>query len=121
MQNTIQLEEENSVIYSIYHGAQTAQAIEEITHAVEPVIMGWRKKGKPVCILIDARDIQSQDAGARKAAITGIDALDYDKMAIFGASLFIKHVAQFLLAVAKKQERVQYFDTEEQAREWLKA
>ncbi len=99
----MRLEEENNIILSIYHGDQTAATIREIAEAVKPVTAKLRSQGKPVYFLIDSSDIQRQDAGARKSAIDAINMLDYDKMAIFGASLFIKQVAQFLRRELKCQ------------------
>src|SRR5258708_8522416 len=100
MQNEMRLEEENNIIHSVYHGDQTTATINEIAEAVKPVAVKWRSEGKPVYFLIDSSGIEHQDSGARKAAIDAINTLDYDKMAIFGASLFIKQVAQFLIKVS---------------------
>ncbi len=119
MQNEIRPEEDAGIIYSIYHGDQTKESIHDITVAAKEVITKLRGKQKPVYILIDVRDVKNQDSGGRKAAIDGINTLDYDKMAIFGASLMIKYVAQFLIRTSHMQDKVKYFTTEAEARAWL--
>lgn len=119
MQNALLPVEDSGIITSVYHGSQTLDSVTEITQAVKPVITSLREQNKPVYLLIDARDLQDQNAGARKAAIDGINTLDYNKMAIFGAKTVIKYIAQFLIQVADKMEKVKYFNTEQEARDWL--
>jgi predicted glycosyltransferase len=119
MQNELKIEDSTGFIISIYHGHQTAVSILEIAQAAAQTIQSVRAQHKPVLLLIDTRDIESQDSGSRKAAIEAINSLDYDKMAIYGAPLFIKYVVEFLITVSQKKEKIKYFDTEEQARSWL--
>lgn len=119
MQNEVLWEKEASILNSIYHGDQTADTINEIAEAVKPMIAEMRANKKKVLILINLADIHNQTAAARKAALDQIDDLDYDKIAIYGANIFIKKVVEFLIASAGKREKVQYFNTEEEARKWL--
>jgi len=44
--------------------------------------------------------------------------LDIDKGAAFGASVFIKHIIKFLLYILN-QKKIQYFDSKDEAMEWL--
>lgn len=119
MQNQFYVEKDTDIIVSVYEGTQTEQSINEIAQAVVPTIKELRAAGRPVRLLIDSSRVTKQDSGARRAALQGINTLDYDKMAIFGAPLLIKHVVQFLLKVSNRIDQVQYFDTEEQARRWI--
>ncbi len=119
MQNDIYLEEGTGIINSIYHGDQTTASINEIAEAAKPFILGLRKNKKSVMLLINVSDIHGQTAGARKAALDQINFLDYDKIAIFGAKMFIKQIVEFLIAVSGKSAKVKYFRDEESARKWL--
>ena len=118
MPNTIELQPDGTLL-SIYEPVQTYETIHAVTLQSEPLIDAVRAKGKPVLILIDISQVRSQDIGARKAALEGIVALHFNKMAIFGASLLIKHVALFIIQVTGKADIVKYFDTKEEALRWL--
>ncbi len=120
-QNEVKLEEETQIILSIYHGDQTSESIRDAIDAAKPLTVKLRTIGKPVHILIDTSDIRSQDSGARKAALDGLESLDYDKLCIFGGQTIIKYITQFLIQVSSKKDKVRYFDTEKDARDWLKS
>lgn len=119
MQNQVFLEENTNILNSIYHGDQTAESINEIAAAAKSIIDDQRKNNKKVFILINVKDIQGQTASARKAALDQLNFLDFDKLAIFGASAVIKQIVRFLMTLTTKGEKVKYFDTEKEARDWL--
>lgn len=119
MQNEIRLEENTNIIYSLYHGDQTAVVLGEVIDAAKPMIQKLREQGKPVCLIVNTSDIKHQDAAARKLAAEAINTLDYDKLAICCAPLMIKHIIQFIIKASLKQDRVRYFDTEQAARDWI--
>jgi hypothetical protein len=118
MANTIQLQPDG-ILLSVYEPIQTYETIHAVTQETQKLIETLRSEGKPVRILIDITEVKSQDIGARKAALEGIVALAFDKMAVYGATIFIKHVARFIIQVAGKTDAVKYFDTKEEAMTWL--
>ncbi len=109
----------DDIILSVYQPEQTYQTIHDITEQTRVLTAQLRTEHKPVKIMIDVSQVTSQDTGARKAAMEGISSLDYDKMAVFGASIFIKHVASFIIQATGKVDKVKYFNTEEEAVHWL--
>lgn len=109
----------DDIILSVYQPEQTYQTIHDITEQTRSLIAQLRVEHKPVKIMIDVSQVTSQDTGARKAAMKGISTLDYDKMAVFGASVFIKHVASFIIQATGKADKVKYFNTQEEAEQWL--
>jgi hypothetical protein len=119
MQNIIKYDEPSNIMLTTYHGSQTAAVFEETVENAIEVIKKIRAQNRPVHMLIDASDVTTQDSGARTAAINAINSLDYDKMAIFSSSVFVKYLVTFLIMAAQKQDKIKYFDTEEQARTWL--
>lgn len=119
MQNQIIFEEDTGILNSIYHGNQTAESIDAIAEAAVPLITKLRAKKRKVLILINSIDIKSQTAEARKAALDQLNFLDYDKIAIFGAAQFIRTIISFLISVARKKNKIRYFETEAEARAWL--
>lgn len=118
MSNTIS-PRPDGILLSVYQPEQTYETIKDVSERTRVEIERLRAQGKPVRILIDISQVKTQDIGARKAALEGITSLEFDKMAVFGAGLFIKHVAGFVIQAAGKSEMVKYFDTEKEATEWL--
>lgn len=119
MANTVLVEPTTNIIVSIYVGEQTRDTLVAMTNLAKPHIAQLRATQKPVLMLIDTKAITTQDSGARAMAVEAINSLDYDKMAIFGANVFLKHVLSFVMQLALKKEKVRYFNDESQAREWL--
>jgi hypothetical protein len=46
--------------------------------------------------------------------------LDFDKTAIFGTSVFTKHLVNFIIMAAGKSANVRYFNTKDEALEWVR-
>ncbi len=120
MANTIELQSDG-ILMSVYQPVQTYEAIHDVTLETQKLIEKVRAEGKPVLILIDIRQVTTQDIGARKAALEGITNLRFDKMAVFGATLFIKHVTKFILQMSGKSDFIRYFETQDEAVRWLKS
>lgn len=119
MQNEVWLEPNSSIIVSAYHGDQTSHSVQEAIECAQKFIGQLRQNHQPVYILINASDVKNQDSEARTKALDAFNTLDFDKLAIFGAPVFIKYVVQFLILAANKQTTIQYFNLESDARNWL--
>ncbi len=119
MANTIFIEPTTNIVVSIYDGVQTRDTLVAMTNQAKTYISQLRADQKPVLMLINTKGITNQDSGARAMAVEAINSLEYDKMAIFGANVFLKHVLSFMIQLALKKETVRYVDNEAEAREWL--
>lgn len=119
MANTVFIEPVTQILISKYEGDQTRDTLLDMSNRARPFIQELRSANKPVHMLVDTAAVNKQDSGARAMAVQAINSLDYDKMAIFGANVFLKHVLSFVMQLAIKKDRVKYFNTQEEARSWL--
>lgn len=117
MANTVR--REGDIIKVDYIGPQDYQTASGITSKNLEFCKQLQTEGKPVLVLIHVDQVTTQDSGARKASMEAMQTLPLDKMAVVGAPLFIRHVAQFVARAAGKADKVKYFDSESAALEWL--
>lgn len=75
----------------------------------------------PVYLLYDGSKARSPDSGIRKQAIHNMRKLNYVKAAVFGiGSVYLKYVANFIIAGIGKKGKIRIFDTKEEAEKWLR-
>jgi len=111
---------EEGIIYNIFEGDQTEHTVHAVTYENRKFSEKLREAGRKVIILTDLSQLGASTAGSRKAATEALQKMDYDKVALFGANRFMKHLANLILFGSGMGEKARYFDTREQAEEWLK-
>lgn len=119
MVNEIYLDEKAGVIYVKYHGNQTYDTIVETQESHLAAVKKLETANRPVLILVDATDVGSQDAGARRAGAKMLSLYNFKKMAVVTKSIFIKYLGKFFLGALKTKGQVSYFENEEKALAWL--
>lgn len=106
-------------IHNVFHGDQTKEGIQRMGQELRAVIQQLRQQNKPVLILSDLHDVGKQNLSVRKAGYDLIVGLDFDRVAMFGANRLIAAVAHFVTKAAGRS-RIKYFNTKEEANQWLK-
>lgn len=117
MANSIYLKD--GYIYSVYEGYQTQETVSTGISETEKLVHVLRQEGKPVHILIDLTNLGKTHSAARKLGVEGLRRLDFDKIALFGNSIFTKHLLNFIITASGKQPCVKYFDKQEEAQTYL--
>lgn len=110
---------QDDVIYQEYVGTQTAESVKQTVEKTTAIVVSLRQQQKRVNVLVDISHIGSIDTEVRLAAFEGIGKLDMDKLAIIGATLFLRHVISLVLYSSPKKEKVRLFDTTDEAMRWL--
>lgn len=112
---------EDEFIHADVIGDQGYNSLQIIKNQIAEFAKTLRAKKKQVRILGDLTKMTKQDSGARKGGYDIIAFADYDKIAVFGASPFLKNVANLVAKFAQKTEAVKFFRNQEEAVEWLKS
>ena len=110
----------DGLIHHEYFGDQTSETVEEDIRRLAGFIDTLHKQNKSAYLLLDFTNVTKQDSGARSKAYKALKTLQYDKMAFFGMSHFLKYVAKFVVATTGMGPKVGSFGTEEEAVKWLK-
>jgi hypothetical protein len=117
--NEVFYDEKDGFIHNLYHGYQTAEIMKKRVEETVAIIAQLRAENKPVRVLIDLTKSQGASPQARKIGVEGVQKNDFDKAAFFGASQFTKNLMTFLLVIMGKEDKIRYFDNEEDARKFL--
>jgi hypothetical protein len=110
----------DGIIYVTAVGAQTYQTVKDVELKVHPLTHKLRSQHKPVYILIELSHGVSQNLSARRAGKEFLTSLDYDRVGMFGAELFLRKVVDFIIAGALHNSTVKNFARKEEALAWLK-
>ncbi|MBI3510634.1 MAG: STAS/SEC14 domain-containing protein [Bacteroidetes bacterium] len=118
MVNEVFIDHEN-LIRNIYRGNQDAETVTKMQDDTLLLIDQLAKKNIPVLILTDLQKIGKTNAASRSAANKALKLMVFDKVAIYGANTFLKYVANFIIMASGRSDKVKYFDTEQEAKNWL--
>jgi hypothetical protein len=116
--NIVTLEPKNVVSVTAV-GAQTYDTVKDVENQVRVITNQLRAQNRPVKILIELSPGVSQDLTARRAAREFLTSLDYDKIGMYGAKMFLKNVIDLIIAGSVRNGRVKNFYTKEEALRWL--
>lgn len=119
MENTIQIDE-HGFIYIAFIGDQNSNSVKQLMDDTNKVIDQLKKENKPAYILGDMTKIGKQDSGARRTGADYVLHVPYDRIAVFGAPLYIKYVGRLLAKATGAENKVRFFDTKGEAVRWLK-
>jgi UDP-N-acetylmuramyl pentapeptide synthase len=109
----------NEYIEIIYEGDQTSETVNNVVDETLKIISILKKQNKPVKIINDLSKLGGSSMGARKTSAETLEKVKYDKVALFGANLFMKYLAILIIKASGMGEKVKYFDTREEAEKWL--
>jgi hypothetical protein len=80
----------------------------------------FRQSERPIDIFVDLRNMGKSSLYSRKAAAEIIKNDKVARIALFGANIFTRTIAKFIISASGKSEKIQFFDDKEQAIRWLK-
>ena len=110
---------EDGFIRADYVGKQNVERVTQTQKEINDFVEKMRKEGKPALVLVDISKVTGQDSGARKAGFEGMSKFRYDKIALFGAGIFLKNVVNFVAKASGKSSKIRLFRIEKEASEWL--
>lgn len=117
MLNTVVVE--GNIIAIKYHGDQTEQTAKELHTEVFTKIKALRASKQKAYLLADLSDLGSHDAGSHSATVDSLKSLEFEKLAIMGASAYLRHIGNFILQAAGKLDLIRYVSNREEAASWF--
>src|SRR5690349_7235992 len=90
---------DDGILYSVYDGQLDGPTVRTIIDQTWPIIEQLIEAKKPVLALADLTGITGVDLSARKYAGKALTQWPFDKVALWGGSLYLRKIAS-LVAVA---------------------
>ena len=118
MMNSVYLDEKN-IINHIYVGDQTVEMVASDINKVEGLVNSLRSQNKPVRLFLDISEIGKTTDAARRVSIDSAKKLKYDRVAVYGKSVFFKYLVKLVASQLLRFSTIEYFDSKEKAYEWL--
>jgi|SRR3989344_3599926 len=109
----------NDIIFNIYQGDQTTTTVANVVSKTRNIIEILRRKKQPVYILADLSKMGKSNFGSRLESVEALKTMRYNKVALFGANLFVKHLANFIIIASGRQNKIKYCNSKDEAIKWL--
>ena len=103
----------------VMDGEQTYMTIDNMKYDAIDMLGQLQKEGKPRLGLIDLTKQANYTPDSNKAALSNLEALNYEKVAMFGASTLLTEVSKALILAMGRSQNTQIFKTREEAVKWL--
>jgi len=104
----------------IVHYVIAAPVDEKEAIRLDTVGEEFINKGEALFVLIDIEQSQEFSSVARKIWVKFLQNSKIKKTAIFGGNVFVRTLASFVIAAAGKAN-IKFFETEQQALDWLRS
>jgi hypothetical protein len=118
MSNRIFLNQD-SIVEAVIEGEQTFMTFDNLTTDAQDLLTQLQKEGKPRLGLIDVTNQKNFTPDTNRAAMQILEALNYDKVAIFGAKTLLTEVTKAIIIAMGKAENTKIFKDRESAVAWL--
>jgi len=118
MANKINLNPEGYVEV-IMDGDQTFMTIDNMKYDAIDMLSKLQQEGKPRLGLVDLTKQTNYTADTNKAAMKNLEALNYEKVALFGASTLLTEVTKAIILAMGRSHNTQIFKDRESAVSWL--
>ncbi|NDC22164.1 hypothetical protein EBZ57_02225 [bacterium] len=103
----------------IMDGDQTFMTIDNMKYDAIDMLNTLQKEGKPRLGLVDLTKQTNYTADTNKAAMKNLEALNYEKVALFGASTLLTEVTKAIILAMGRSHNTQIFKDRESAVSWL--
>lgn len=103
----------------VMDGEQTFMTIDNMKYDAIDMLGQLQKEGKPRLGLIDLTKQANYTPDTNKAAMSNLEALNYEKVAMFGASTLLTEVSKALILAMGRSNNTKIFKTREEAVKWL--
>jgi hypothetical protein len=107
------------IIINRYVGDQTDTTVRRVVSDSKKYIDQRRAAGLPILILVDLTALGQLALSARIEGGRAIRKIPYDKIAIFGAKLYVQRVVTLMARAVHKEAKMKIFPTQQAARAWL--
>jgi hypothetical protein len=107
------------IIIDRYAGDQTEETVRQVVGDTKKYIDQVRVAGLPVLILVDLTKLGQLSLSARIEGGRAIRKISYDKIAIYGAKLYVQRVVTLMARAVHKESKMRVFPTQQAARAWL--
>jgi len=108
--------EEPNVLFLRIRDDWTDEEVREIARKAYELVEGW----SVINYLVDLSRMKGIPLNARNSIMNEISNVPHEKIAIFGASTKIRVIGKFLLKVLPQVRAFRFFETEKEARTWLR-
>jgi len=106
----------SGIAHHWFKGEQSKEDAEEVVVAMNQL---YKKLGTPILMFVDARDGETVHAGARKIYAEFIESEALGRAAFVVSGVIMKTIVNMVFSVSGKKEKMQLFDTKEEAIAWL--
>jgi len=103
----------------VYVGDQSHETVTPMVERAIELTKQLRERNQDVLILGNLEQIGKSTPSSREATIKGLKSADYDRIAIFSASSFIKGLANLLITAIRQGEKIRTFTDRQEAENWL--
>lgn len=103
----------------VMDGEQTFMTIDNMKYDAIDMLNQLQQEGKPRLGLIDLTNQANYTPDTNKAAMKNLEALNYEKVALFGASTLLTEVTKALILAMGRSHNTQIFKDRESALKWL--
>lgn len=100
-------------------GDQTYMTFENLRPTASEILDDLQKANKKRLGLIDVSEQGSFSPDSNRAAMELLESLNYDKIAIYGATKFLQDVTAAIILAMGKGNNTKIFATRDEALEWL--
>lgn len=107
------------IIIDRYAGDQTDKTVHQVVVETKKYIDQRQRAGLPILVLVDLTKLGELSLSARIEGGRAIRKIPYDKIAIFGAKLYVQRVVTLMARAVRKESKMKIFPTERAARAWL--
>lgn len=111
--------ERDGVMRIYYRGPQTAEGIKALGEESDGIAEALQERGESVIILVDVADLgpfgQPEIAAWRRLMATR----SFERMAIVHLNPALQVVLHFLVKISNRKDKVEAFDDEAKAIDWL--
>lgn len=112
--------DDEGIICEAYEGVEDGPSIQDMVAQTTPLIEQIKGRKLPVRILVDLTSMRSISLHGRQAASEALKTWHYQKIAVYGANLYMRHIANLILLATNKGRKVKLFPSQAAARAWLK-
>lgn len=115
--NTLEKMPDDIILFT-QRGYQTAASVSQFQPQIDGMTEQLHKEGKKALILVDMTNVSGHEPQAREEGKKRING-DYDALAICGSDVAMQMIVNWLIRLSGSGNRIQFFETREQALDWL--
>lgn len=116
--NDVTLREDGIIEIKVV-GMQNAASVELMGRKTGVLITKLRAQGKPALVLDNLQQMGDVDSAGRNMVVELGKKLDFDRVAMVGKGGLVRIGANLILHATGRAEKVKYFDSIEEAMQWL--